>query len=656
MNAAVPLPPRDRLTDGLNDRQREAVTAPVGHRLVVAGPGSGKTRVLTHRIAWLIDRERIRPSSILAVTFTRKAANEIHKRLHDLTGELPSVPTTGTFHSISVRWLHRFADEAGLRPDFTILDADDQRKILRTLLKGHRGDNPSPVTPAEVQDWITHQKEAGHRWAAVESQPGETAELLRALYRDYERYCAEHGVVDFSELILRCVELLRTDGPLRAYVRSRYRHLLVDEFQDTNAIQHEWVRLVLGERAKLFAVGDDDQAIYGWRGADSGHMLSLPDTLNGIAVTRLERNYRSTGHVVTAAHALIAHNALRFDKKLWTSAEDGTRITICGARNEDDEAEFIADRARQYIADGGSPGDIAVLYRANYVSTAVEQALLRHRLPYAIRHGHAFLERAEIKDAMAWLRLLSDPGDNMAFARASQTPPCHIGKATLRKIADAPANTSWRAVGATLKPAACAAIEVFADRLDTLHDHIADLPVPEQVRIAINGSGLRAYYAKDGEHRTDNFDQLARIATAYAHSQDTGTPTLAGFLEYLVLEADSEDSDKSEPKIQLLTLHAAKGLEFPVVFMAAVEAGILPDHRAGDRPHGLEEERRLAYVGMTRARDHLILSWAKRRAFHGRSLPAEPSPFLAELPVANIEALGLARARHEDFAALDKVA
>lgn len=625
----------DAILGGLNANQRAAVGAPLCHRLVIAGPGSGKTRVLTYRVAWLIGRYRIAPQSILAVTFTRKAANEIKQRLAALVSGMRGPVDAGTFHSTCAHWLHQFAGEAGFQGDFQVIDASKQRAVIASLLKNASKNAIALTSAHEAQEWICKHKEGGRRWADVPSEPGEKKELLRKLYGDYEVFCKEHGVVDFAELILRCVELLRADSELAEYVRTRYRCLLVDEFQDTNAMQYEWVQRVVGTRTTLFAVGDDDQAIYCWRGADPSHMQAVLEDFPNVCVTRLEQNYRSTRNVVVAASALIANNEERFDKELWTEAGDGPAITVVEARNEYDEAEWIVNEIAARIAHGTQPGDIAVLYRANRLSVRIERQLLQEHVLYALHRGHALFERVEIKDALAWLRLTVDPDDDAAFTRACSAPKSGVGKAALEKLAGYDR-------GGSLYAAACAPAFAgthaadFATRVTALREETANANVAQRVEQVISGSGLRAHHAGDkaeSHQRLANLDDLVDQAQAYADALDTDeTPSLLGFLEAMALAVDPADDEDATARVQLMTLHGAKGLEFPVVFIAGMEDGTIPDYRSSDTVEGMEEERRLAYVGMTRAREELLLSYACSRKVGGKAHPTEPSEFLNELP------------------------
>jgi DNA helicase-2/ATP-dependent DNA helicase PcrA len=638
------------LLDGLNPAQREAVSAPPGHYLVLAGAGSGKTRVLTHRIAWLLEVEHVSPWSILAVTFTNKAAGEMRARADALIAHGTRGLSIGTFHGIAHRLLRQHWREAKLPETFQILDSDDQQRLLKRVISG-LGLDESRFPPRQAAWFINTAKDEGKRPDAFHSEHNPLTKTLLDIYRTYEGACQRSGLVDFAELLLRAHELWLHDDALLAHYRERWRHLLVDEFQDTNTIQYAWIRVLAGTTGQVFVVGDDDQAIYGWRGARVENVQHFLRDFPGAKTIRLEQNYRSTGNILNAANAIIANNPQRLGKKLWTSGEAGAAIALYAAYNEQDEARFVVERIREHVSQGGRASDCAILYRSNAQSRNFEEQLIQHDIRYRVYGGQRFFDRAEIKDALAYLRLVANRHDDAAFERAVNTPPRGIGERTLdtlRQRARATNASMWdalqaEATGAALAGRAKNALRAFLDLIDALERSCAGSDAPlalsEQIDHAIQQSGLRDYYEADSrgnaESRVENLDELVNVASRFernAEDIEAGFSELVAFLAHAALEAGETQGEAWEDCVQLMTLHSAKGLEFPVVFLAGLEDGLFPSQKSLDEPGRLEEERRLAYVGITRARQTLVLSYAESRRLHGSETYNRPSRFLHELP------------------------
>lgn len=627
------------LVASLNDAQKQAVTAPPEHRLVLAGAGSGKTRVLTHRIAWLIAVENISPLSILAVTFTNKAANEMRGRLEQLITVPVRQLWVGTFHGIAHRMLRLHWKEAKLRQDFQILDADDQQRLVKRLIK--QLDLPEDQWPPKmVTGWINAQKEEGRRPHHFDDLGDFTQRALVRVYTVYQQTCEAQGLLDFAELLLRAYELCRDNAEIQAHYRRKFRHILVDEFQDTNTLQYLWLKLLVGDHGVLFAVGDDDQSVYGWRGAKVENMLRLERDLRGCEIVRLEQNYRSTGTILKAANGLIARNNGRLGKNLWTDGAEGTPISLYAAFNEYDEAEFVVNRVREYANGPHRYSDLAILYRSNAQSRVLEEMLIRARLPYRIYGGLRFFERMEVKDALAWLRLIRNRDDDVSFERALSTPSHGVGATSLEKLrlaARDSASSLWATArrDAALLGRTAGALGKFLDKVDSLSAQTAELALGKLIDAVVAQSGLRDHYARDksdqAEGRLENLDELVSAARSFERPEEEGVDPLSAFLAHAALEAGEGQAAAGEDSVQLMTLHAAKGLEFPVVFMVGMENGLFPSMRAVEEGN-LEEERRLCYVGLTRARQHLYLSYAEIRRLHGVEQVAAPSQFLKEIP------------------------
>ena len=605
----------------LNDAQREAVTAPVGPVLVLAGAGSGKTRVLTHRVAWLIQAEGASPHSIMAMTFTNKAAGEMRARIESLLGMPGAALWIGTFHGIAHRLLRLHWREANLPQTFQILDGDDQLRLIKKILKAQNLDDTRWV-PRDIQYFINQNKDEGMRPKVLKDGNDPTRRQFIQLYRDYEEACQRAGVVDFAELLLRAFELWRDQPELLAHYRRRFGHVLVDEFQDTNTIQYAWTKLLVGSEGAPFAVGDDDQSIYRWRGARVENLQTFRRDFPQAKLIRLEQNYRSTSTILEAANALIANNSGRLGKNLWTSGGKGEPIRLYAAFNERDEAEFVLQRIKDWVARGGNRRDIAILYRSNAQSRVFEEAFLSARIPYKVYGGLRFFERAEIKDALAYLRLVSNRNDDTSFERVVNLPTRGIGAKsidTLRERARTDGSSLWSAAQrciaeGSLGAKGAASLHGFLQLIDRLATDTRELALHEIVDQVINSSGLLEHHRKEkaerGEARADNLLELVSAARGFEPEGVEGEqlPPLESFLAHAVLESGEGQAEAWEDCIQMMTLHTAKGLEFPVVFLAGLEDGLFPHQRSLNDLDSLEEERRLAYVGTTRAMQQLYLT------------------------------------------------
>ncbi len=646
------------LLDGLNDAQREAITAPPGHYLVLAGAGSGKTRVLTHRIAWLHEVFGVPVHGIFAVTFTNKAAGEMRHRADALLRQAGPASGSrglwiGTFHGLAHRLLRLHWQDARLPESFQILDSDDQLRMVKRVVRQLEFDE-TRFPPKQIAWWINAQKDEGRRPhniqpAHPEDRGDEWSEVMLRSYALYQERCDRAGLVDFAEILLRAHELLRDTPALLAHYRQRFSQILVDEFQDTNSIQYAFVRVLAGDSGQVFVVGDDDQAIYGWRGAKVENVQKFLHDFPDVKTIRLEQNYRSTANILNAANAVIANNPARLGKQLWTDSGDGEAVDLFAAYNEVDEARFVVERITTWVRDGGSHGDCAILYRSNAQSRAFEEALLADQIPYRVYGGVRFFERAEIKDTLAYLRLVSNRADDAAFERAVNTPTRGIGERTLdevRKRARADGVTLWDASTRVSQDNALAArarnaLAAFHALINALADETTELPLKDKIDHVLMRSGLREHYEKESrgslDSRVDNLDELVSVASRFVRGDDDESAALSelvAFLAYAALEAGESQAQAGEDGVQLMTLHSAKGLEFPQVFLAGMEEGLFPSARSLDESGRLEEERRLAYVGITRARQKLVLSYAEARRLHGQDMYGMPSRFLKEIPAA----------------------
>jgi DNA helicase-2/ATP-dependent DNA helicase PcrA len=631
------------LLDHLNAPQLAAVTLPPTHALILAGAGSGKTRVLTTRIAWLISTGQVSPPGILAVTFTNKAAKEMQTRLAGMLPINVKSMWIGTFHGLCNRLLRAHYCDAGLPQLFQILDSADQQASVKRLLKSLNVDDEK-FPPRELCHFINAQKEQGLRAAAVEAWD-DWARKRVGLYEAYEAQCQREGVVDFAELLLRSFELLERNEPLRRHYQERFRHVLVDEFQDTNKLQYRWLKLLAGSGAALFCVGDDDQSIYAFRGADVGNMSDFEREFKVQNLIRLEQNYRSHGNILDAANAIIKNNPSRLGKNLWTEAGSGEPIRIYESYSDGDEARWIVEEVKALSRDGHARAEIALLYRSNAQSRALEHALFNAGLPYRVYGGLRFFERAEVKHALAYLRLIANTDDDTAFARVVNFPARGIGARSLETLQDAAkaANSSLHAAIPQVAGKGGASLAGFAQLIVKLRE-AAHLPLPELVDHVVELSGLRTHYQneKEGQDRLANLDELINAAANFVAEE--GVPNqdgeitgefgndLASFLAHASLEAGEHQAGEGDDALQLMTVHSAKGLEFNVVFISGLEDGLFPHENSMSEDKGLEEERRLMYVAVTRARQRLYLSFAQTRMLHGQTRYNLPSRFLDEVP------------------------
>jgi ATP-dependent DNA helicase UvrD/PcrA len=632
-----------RIIGPLNDDQRQAVCASPDPLLVLAGAGSGKTRVLVHRIAWLIDVEGLSPHSILAVTFTNKAAGEMRMRIEQLIQSPASGMWVGTFHGLAHRLLRRHWQEAGLPQEFQILDAQDQQRLIRRVLKSMELDE-SKWPPRQLQWFINHCKDEGRRPQHIESRNDPYMQRQVGVYDAYEALCRRLGLVDFAELLLRSHELWLQQPGLLDHYRQRFGHILVDEFQDTNAVQYAWLRMLSGESGRISVVGDDDQSIYGWRGARVENIQRFEKDFPGTRVYRLEQNYRSTGTILKAANAVIANNAARMGKQLWTQCHEGEPIQLYTAYNDLDEARFVVERIQSWVHEGHRRSDIAVLYRSNAQSRLFEERLIQCGIPYRVYGGLRFFERAEIKDALAYLRLARNRDDDASFERVVNHPPRGIGERTLavvRLYARENRDSLWQAAQAVTReqliPARAGnALRAFLKLAEALADGLEALPPGEQVEHILQSSGLLEHFAREkgeiGQARIENLRELVNAAREYEPDGDSELDALSDFLAHAALEAGEGQASDWEDCVQLMTLHSAKGLEFPVIFLCGMEEGLFPNQRCVDEPGRLEEERRLCYVGITRAGRQVILTRAERRRLYGYETSTLPSRFIREIP------------------------
>jgi DNA helicase-2/ATP-dependent DNA helicase PcrA len=641
-----------RILEPLNDAQRDAVASESQNLLVLAGAGSGKTRVLVHRIAWLIQAEGLSPWSILSVTFTNKAAREMRSRIESMLHIGTHGMWVGTFHGLAHRLLKAHWQEAGLPQNFQILDADDQLRLVKRVCRELDLDE-SRWPPRQAQWYINAQKDEGLRADHIEAAPSDPyAYTMQQIYRSYEQACERGGMVDFAELLLRAHELWLKKPDVLQHYQGRFRHILVDEFQDTNTIQYAWLRVLAGNIIPIVAVGDDDQSIYGWRGAKIENIQRFSEDFAPVKTVRLEQNYRSTSTILQAANAVISHNFNRLGKELWTAGEQGEPITLYAGFNEQDEARFIVERIEQWVADGNTRNSAAILYRSNAQSRVLEEALIRADMAYRIYGGQRFYERLEIRNALAYMRLMVSRGNDAALERVINTPPRGIGGKTIevvRGLARERDIALWQAIAIAidekLMPSrALSALEgfrVLVDELDSGTDELALHELTEQV---IESAGLVEYHGKEkgerGQARVENLQELVTAARQFEPADDELSP-LQEFLDRAALDAGDAQADEHEDSVQLMTLHSAKGLEFPLVFLAGMEENLFPHRMSLEEPGRLEEERRLCYVGVTRAMEKLIICYAETRRLHGSESFNAPSRFLREIPAGLMEEVRL---------------
>jgi len=635
------------ILDELNDPQREAVCAPAENILVLAGAGSGKTRVLVHRIAWLIQTEGVSPYGILAVTFTNKAAAEMRGRIERLLKLPVSGMWVGTFHSLAHRLLRTHWKDAGLPQSFQILDSEDQQRAIKRIIRSLDLDD-TQWPPRQAQWFINARKDEGQRPQHIEHFDDPYQRQMVRIYQAYEEMCQRSGLVDFAELLLRAHELWLKNPHLLDHYQSRFRHILVDEFQDTNSIQYAWVRILAGKQTNVFAVGDDDQSIYGWRGAKIENIQQYTKDFPGTRTVKLEQNYRSTANILNAANALIANNDDRLGKNLWTDDKDGEAIQLYSAFNERDEAHFVAEQIQNCVDKGNPYKDNAILYRSNAQSRVIEEALIHAGIPYRVYGGMRFFERVEIKDALAYLRLIANRNDDAAFERVVNTPTRGIGDKTVgaaRNYAREHSVALWVAAQAVvdqkLLPArATSALGAFLELITRLASDTDGMELYEQLEHALHHSTLLDHYKKErgekGQARVENLEELVNAARFFEKEEtpeeEIEMDERSAFLSHAALEAGDNQADGSQDGVQLMTLHSAKGLEFPVVFLCGVEEGLFPHKMSLEEEGRLAEERRLCYVGITRARQRLYLTHAETRRLYGNETYPHRSRFISEIP------------------------
>ena len=668
------------LLRGLNEQQLAAVTLPAQHALILAGAGSGKTRVLTTRIAWLISSSQLSPQGLLAVTFTNKAAREMLTRLSAMVTINTKAMWVGTFHGLCNRMLRAHYRDAGLPASFQILDSQDQLAAIKRMLKAMQVDEDK-IPPRNLMHFINACKENGQRAASVEAFDDYNRRFVE-LYAAYEGQCQREGVVDFAELLLRSYELLQRNQLLREHYQLRFRHILVDEFQDTNSLQYRWLKLLAGAGNVVFAVGDDDQSIYGFRGADIGNMMAFEREFRVENLIKLEQNYRSAGHILDCANALIAHNHARLGKDLWTDAGEGEAVRVQELVSDAGEAQWLVEQIKAIVRDGDRRSDVAVLYRSNAQSRVIEHALFSANIPYRVYGGLRFFERAEVKHALAYLRLIEQDDDDGAFLRVVNFPTRGIGARSLEQLQDLASRQSTSLMGALgrasssdLSSAALSRLRQFQQLIHSLRQSTAMMPLADAVELVIEQSGLAQHYSleKEGQERLENLQELVNAAASFVMEQgfqpdtplslvtrsrslldadgatamltgpatlDDGTMApiaetmspLAAFLSHASLEAGEHQALAGDDAVQMMTVHAAKGLEFQHVFITGLEEGLFPHENALSEAQGLEEERRLMYVAITRARERLYLSFAQTRMLHGQTRYHLRSRFLEELP------------------------
>lgn len=638
------------LIDSLNDAQRLAVSAPSQSMLILAGAGSGKTKVLVHRIGWQVQVEGLSIHNILAVTFTNKAAKEMRGRVEDLLKISAHSMWIGTFHGLAHRLLRRHAKQAKLPETFQVIDSDDQLRIIKRLVKSLNIDD-SKWPPKQVMWFINAQKDEGIRAKHMVETGDVYQRVMIQLYKAYEDICNRSGLVDFAELLLRAHELLRDNDDVLEFYQDRFKQIHVDEFQDTNTIQYAWLRLLSQGKDNLFVVGDDDQSIYGWRGAKIENLYSFQSDYPNHQVVKLEQNYRSTGNILKSANALIARNDSRMGKELWTDSGDGELISLYSAFNEQDEAYFVVEKIRKWVNDGGSRQDTAILYRSNAQSRQFEEKLMATGTPYRVYGGLRFFERMEIKNALAYLRIMSNHNDDASFERVINTPTRGIGAKTIdgiRLLARDREISLWQAAVEMisqnqLTPRAANALKGFLDLVIRLETEAEDKQLFDKVKLIVEKSGLVELYQKEkgdkGEARIENLEELANAARLFDFDQENeeNLSELDMFLAHAALESGDAQGDDYEDCVQLMTLHSAKGLEFKLVFLVGLEEGLFPSQQSTDDLTRLEEERRLCYVGITRAMEQLVITHAESRRLYGKETYPRPSRFLKEIPPEHIQ-------------------
>lgn len=632
------------ILDSLNEEQRAVVAAPLEHLLVLAGAGSGKTRVLVHRIAWLVEEHGVSPDAVLSVTFTNKAAAEMRSRLESMLQYPMQHMWVGTFHGLAHRLLRRHWVEAGLPQSFQILDSDDQQRLIKRVIKNLNLDEER-WPPRQAQWFINSKKEEGLRPEKIVQEGDVIAETYRKIYRAYEEICRSNGLVDFAELLLRSYELWEGHPEILAHYQQRFAYIMVDEFQDTNWIQYQWIKKLAGQSAKLMMVGDDDQSIYSWRGAKVENLRRFVKDFNNVKTIRLEQNYRSTATILNAANAVIACNQNRLGKNLWTKGDAGELVSLYAAFNDRDEARFIISQIKAWVQQGGRRQEAAILYRSNAQSRVLEEELIQANIAYRVYGGLKFFERAEIKDVLGYLRLIANNDDDGAFERVVNTPARGIGEttlATLREYAREQNLSLWKTAQHfiqqhVLPSRATSALAAFLSLIDDMAHVAADAALQALSEYVLMKSGLMAHYREDrsekGLARVENLEEFISATSQFTPDNEAANLSpLAGFLAHVALEAGDHAADHLSDAVHLMTLHSAKGLEFPLVFLAGMEEGLFPHAISSQKQAQLEEERRLCYVGMTRAMSKLYLTYAETRYLRGQEMRQRPSRFIREVP------------------------
>jgi DNA helicase-2/ATP-dependent DNA helicase PcrA len=635
----------------LNPAQEEAVTSDKQHLLVLAGAGSGKTRVLVHRIAWKIQVDNISPYGLLAVTFTNKAAREMRERIDELLGMSLRGMWVGTFHGLAHRLLKAHWRDVNLPENFQILDSDDQLRLVKRVMRSMDLDEQR-WPPKQAQWWINGQKDEGLRAAHIQETGDPHMRTMLSIYREYEEVCNRIGVIDFAELLLRALELWKNNPAVLEHYQQRFQHILVDEFQDTNAVQYAWLRLLAGKTSGVTAVGDDDQSIYGWRGAKVENILSYERHFPNTHTVKLEQNYRSTSNILGAANAVIVKNAERLGKNLWTDSGEGEPIALYAAFNEHDEARYIADRLHSWVQQGNRREDSAILYRSNAQSRVLEAALLQADIPYRIYGGQRFYERLEVKNALSYMRLMMNCHDDTAFERVVNVPTRGIGDRTvemIREVARDAQVSLWSAAEKIVTEKRMAAratnaVAGFMQLINEMSGQLDELPLHEQADHAIERSGLIEMHRREkgerGQARVENLEELVGACRNF-EPEEKDQPILPQFLDQVALDSGDRQADEDQDAVQLMTLHSAKGLEFPLVFLAGMEENLFPHKMSLEEPGRLEEERRLAYVGITRAMQKLYLTFAESRSIYGSESFNSVSRFVRDIPKEVIEEVRL---------------
>ena len=630
------------IADGLNEKQQQSVALNEDiNALILAGAGSGKTRVLTHRIHYLVSTKNHHVDDILAVTFTNKAANEMKERLSDLLRRPIGRMWVGTFHSLAHRLLRTHPAEANLSPTFQILDAQDQFRIVKRLMK-ENGVDETKFPIKKVQWFINQQKDEGILPKDIDAGYNYFVKQSAKIFDLYETHCQANDLVDFAGLLVKSYELLKNNQSLLSHYQKKFHHILVDEFQDTNRIQYQFIKILYSQSNHVFCVGDDDQSIYGWRGARIENIQKIENDFKPIKVIKLEQNYRSTGNILSASNALIANNPNRLEKSLWTESGDGDLINVFNARTETEEAQYVIGEIQSQFNQGRNLNECAILYRSNAQSRVFEESLIKHNLNYRIYGGLRFFERAEIKDAMGYVRLIENTSDNIAFERIVNFPTRGIGLSTIEKIRSHAIEKhtdlfqSSIAIVESLPARAANALQAFIHLIEAISDSTKNLTLSEKVDSILLQSGLMSHYANDKTDKAgskrENLDELVTAATQYVDEEDNEMNETQGFIALATLDSSGESNQSNQNCVQLMTVHSAKGLEFPVVFLVGLEEDLFPSRQSKDETHLLDEERRLCYVGMTRAMQSLTLSYASKRFLHGQSFYSLNSRFLDEIP------------------------